>query len=258
LTVLPFTHTGYGAANTTAAAANGTAGVYSGATTYRRFPSPHTSKPSPVFGAVSEDGTGYFISVPAASSEIRVFQNLKGSGSVASPESEVPTEGQGVARGAQAWPIEIKPADSSGHPYTLQGKFNCGDCVIALNLEMQPLTRQQISLASRNGSYAGFDINRLTRVTLTLDSMGRFTGTDTTGCHLSGILTQVGSLNLFAASVTMAGAAACHGAMTGVAFFDPRDRTGQFSGATGSYLYLIGANGDFSHGFAMAVSYQRK
>ena len=245
-------------ANPDAAAmsSHGTAGIYAGATTYRRFPSPHTSKPSPVFGAVSDSGTGYFISASAASSEIRVFQNLKGSGRVASPESEVPTEGQGVARGAQAWPMDIKPADSSGHPDTLQATFNCGDCVIGLNLEKQPLTQQPVSLSSKAGAYQGADVNRLTKVNLSLDAMGRFTGTDANGCHLSGTLAQVGHLNLFGVSLTLSGASACHGAMTGVAFFDTQDRTGQVPAAKGTYLYLLGASPDFSHGFAMALSHQ--
>ena len=221
------------------------------------YPGPVSSKPSPLFGAVAADGTGYFISASAASSEIRVYQNLKGSGTVASPESDVPTEGQGVSRGAQAWPIEIKPGDSSGHAAALQGKFNCGDCVIELDLTMQPLTQQSVALSSKAGAYQGVDVNRASKVTLALDATGHFTGSDSHGCQLSGTLTRTGNLNLFDASVTFSGAATCHGSMPGVAFFDTQDRTGQLAGTSGPYLYLIGANGEFTHGFAMVVSLQK-
>ncbi|MDE2023028.1 MAG: hypothetical protein KGJ18_02345 [Gammaproteobacteria bacterium] len=258
IAMLLLAHTGYGNSNPAGAPPTRLSGIYSGTATYYRYPGPVASTPNRMIGAVRPDGNGYFISVPAASSDIRLFQNLRGSGQVISPERDVPTEGQGVARGAQNWQFEVKPADSSGNAYALQGTFNCGDCYIALNLQMQPLTHQHLSLDSRGGRYQGFDINRMTKVVITLDSEGHFTGTDAMGCRISGTLTQVGKLNLFDTRVTIAGSSVCHGAMTGVAFFDTRDRTGQFSGATGSYLYLLGANSDFSHGFAMAVSYRRK
>ncbi len=255
--VLLLVNTGYSNANAAGASSAGVSGVYAGESTFYGFPGPVASTPKPMIGAVRQDGNGYFIAVPAASSDIQLFQNLRGNGQVISSERDVPTEGQGVARGAQNWQFEVKPADSSGNAYALQGTFNCGDCYIALNLQMQPLTHQHLSLDSRGGRYQGFDINRLTKVAITLDSGGHLTGTDAMGCRISGTLNPVGKLNLFDTNVNIAGSSACHGAMTGVAFFDTRDRTGQFSGATGSYLYLLGANSNFSHGFAMAVSYQR-
>lgn len=253
--VLLLANAGYSNANAAGASSAGVSGVYAGESTFYRFPGPVASTPKPMIGAIRQDGNGYFISVPAASSDIQLFQNLKDNGQVTSPEHDVPTGERAVSRGAQNWQFEVKPAGSSGNAYALQGRFNCGDCYVALNLQMQPLTHQHLSLDSRSGRYQGFDVNRLTKVVITLDSKGDLTGTDAMGCHISGTLTQVGNLNLFDASVNITGASVCHGAMTGVAFFDTRDRTGQFSGATGSYLYLIGANGDFSHGFAMALSY---
>ncbi len=257
IAMLLLAHTGYSNSNSAWASSTRLSGIYSGTATYYRYPGPVASTPNRMIGAVRQDGNGYFISVPAASSDIQLFQNLKSNGQVTSPEYDVPTGERVVARGAQNWQFQVKPAGSSGNTYALHGTFNCGDCYIALNLQMQPLTHQHISLDSRSGRYQGFDVNRLTKVVITLDSKGDLTGTDAMGCHISGTLTPVGKLNLFDASVDIAGPPVCHGAMTGVAFFDTRDRTGQFSGATGSYLYLIGANSDFSHGFAMALSYQR-
>jgi len=251
-----------GAAHANPAAATavsaGTAGMYAGDTTYYRYPGPVAATPKRIFGAVGADGTGYFIAVAASSSDIQVFQKLHGKGQVSSPEREVLTEGRGVARGAQNWQIEIKPKGARGNAYALHGTFNCGDCYIALNLRMQALTHQHVTLSTRAGTYQGFDINRLSKAVITLDSAGRLTGSDALGCRFSGTLTQVGALNLFDARVQIAGASACHGSMTGVAFFDTRDWSAQFSGASGRYLYLIGASSDFSHGFAMALAYQRK
>ena len=257
IAMLLLANTGYGNSNPAEASSTRLSGIYSGSATYYRFPGPVSSTPNRMIGAVRQDGNGYFIAVPAASSDIHLFQNLKGNGRVTSPEHDVPTGGRAVSRGVQNWQFQVKPAGSSDNAYALQGRFNCGDCYIALNLQMQPLTHQQISLRSRSGRYQGFDVNRLTKVVITLDSKGDFTGTDAMGCHISGTLTRVGKLDLFDANVNIAGPSACRGAMTGVAFFDTQDRTGQFSGATGSYLYLIGANSDFSHGFAVALSYQR-
>ncbi len=258
IAVLLFANTGYSDADSAAVSSTGTSGIYSGESTFYRYPGPVQSTPKSMIGAVKEDGKGYFISVHAASSEIQLFQNLQGSNKVTSPGREVPTEGQAVSRGAQNWQFEIKPVDSSGNAYALHGTFNCGDCFISLNLSMLPLTHQKVSLTSRGGSYHGVDINRLTKVTATIDSGGRLMGTDSLGCRISGTLTQVGVLNLFDALISFTGTSACHGAMRGVAFFDSQDRTGQISAATGHYLYMIGTNTDFNHGFAMVLTYPRR
>jgi hypothetical protein len=234
------------------------AGIYAGTTRYYRFPGPVASRPEQLFGAVGLDGTGYFISVPGPGSDIRVFQNLKAIGAVMSPEREVPIAGRGVARGAQGWPLEIRHTGTSAGAFDIQGKFNCGDCYIALNLRMQRLTHRSMSLSYRAGTYRGFDVNRLTKATVTLDKAGHFAGTDVLGCRLSGTLNRVGSLNLFEVNLDFIGPSACHGAMRGIAFFDTRDRTGRFDGAAQPYLYLMGANSDFSHGFAMVLAYQRQ
>lgn len=258
LPVLLLAQTGYGQPNAAAAASTGLAGIYSGDTTYYRYPGPVAATPKRIFGAVGADGTGYFIAADAANSDIQVFQKLQGKGRVSSPEREVPTAEHGVARGAQNWQIEIKSKALRGNAYALAGTFNCGDCYIALRLRMKPLTHRPVMLNNRAGTYQGLDINRLTKAAISLDSAGHVTGTDALGCRLSGTLIQVGTLNLFDTRLHITGAPACHGAMTGLAFFDTRDRSGQFSGASGSYLYLMGANSDFTHGFAMALAYQRK
>ena len=245
-----------GNAHTAATPATPAAGIYAGTTTYYRFPGPVASSPNHLFGAVDEDGTGYFISVPGPSSDIRVLQNLRGIGSIMSTERDVPTAGRGVGRGAQDWPVKIRQTGSRGGTFRIQGKFNCGDCYIALHLHMQPLTHRRQWLNRRAGTYRGFDVNRMTKAAITLDKVGHLAGTDILGCRISGTLTREGSLNLFEAKLEFTGPSACRGAMRGIAFFDNRDRAGRFDGTTQVYLYLMGANRDFSHGFAMVLAYQ--
>lgn len=232
------------------------AGIYAGSTTTYRYPGPIVSTPRRLFGAVAKDSTGYFISVPAASSDVYVFRNLHGIGKFTSAEYEVPTEGRAVSRGPRNWKIEIRPAGAS--LYALHGKFNNISGYVALDLQMLSLTSSHVSLSVEAATYRGFDVNRDTRVEMTLDAQGRLSGTDTAGCRISGTLTRIENLDLFDAGVTFAGAPACHGTLAGVAFFATRDRTGRFSGAKGHYLYLIGANRNFRHGFAIALSRQGK
>lgn len=246
----------YGSPNNAGASAAGIAGIYSGSTTNYRYPGPAASMPRRLFGAVATDGKGYFVSVPAEISDIRLFRNLVGKGRITSPEYEVPTEGQAAAHGPQNWKIEIRPAGAG--LYVIRGKFNNVSGYLALDLRMQALTHRDVSLDGESGTFRGFDLNRRTKADITLAADGHLTGTDAAGCRISGTLTRVGNLDLFNAGVTFAGPPACHGAMTGAAFFDTRDRSGRFSGAAGSYLYLIGANGDISHGFAMVLSRQGK
>lgn len=245
----------YASPNAAGATAVGVAGIYAGSTTNYRYPGPTASTSRPLFGAVATDGDGYFVSVRAAS-DIRLFRDLRGKGRITSPEYEVPAEGVAVARGPQNWKIEIEPV--SGGMYALHGKFNNVSGYVALDLKMQPLTYRDVSLDKKGGVYRGIDINRHTKAVITLAADGQLTGSDAAGCNISGTLNRVENLGLFTADVTFAGAPVCHGAMRGVAFFDTRDRSGELSGAAGSYLYLIGTNGDFSHGFAMALSRQGK
>lgn len=245
----------YGSSNATSTSAAGIAGIYFGSTTSYRYPGPTASTPRRLFGAVASDGTGYFVSVPTADGSIRLFRNLRAKGRITSAEYEVTTEGQAAARGPQNWKIEIQPA--GGGLYDIHGKFNNVSGYVGFDLQMQPLTHREVSLDDESGTYRGIDSNRETKGVITLAADGRITGTDG-GCRISGTLTQVGSLDLFDARVMFSGPPACHEAMTGIAFFDTRDLSGRFSKAQGSYLYLIGTNGDFSHGFAMALSRQRK
>lgn len=251
-------HTGYAQPNAAAVPMANTAGVYAGTSTFYLFPGPKASKPNHVFGAVSQEGTGYFLAVPGGGSQIQVVQKLTGTGRVFAQESEIPTEGNKVGRGAQRWQFVITPADSHGGSYQLQAKINCGDCYTAYDLRTLPLTQKRITLGKHAGVYHGVDVNRESKVTLTLDAMGRLSGTDEHGCHLSGTLAQTGARNLFDVSMTFSGGEHCHGAMTGVAFFDRTDRTGQVSKAKGSYLYLLGADKELTHGFAMVLAQRSK
>lgn len=252
--VLLVSNAGYTQPNATPTPAANTAGIYAGTSTFYLFPGPKASKPNHIFGAVSREGTGYFISVPGTSVQIQVVQKLMGTGRVFAQESEIPTEGNKVGRGAQRWQFTVTPADTGGHTYDLQAKINCGDCYTAYDLRTSPLTHMRITLGKRAGTYHGVDVNRGSKVNLTLDSNGALTGTDDHGCHLSGALTQTGTRNLFDVSMTFSGGESCHGAMTGVAFFDRKDRTWQVSKAKASYLYLLGASSDLTHGFAMVLS----
>lgn len=245
---------GYAQPDATATPAANTAGVYAGTSTFYLFPGPKASKPNHMIGAVSTAGTGYFISVPGASGQIQVVQKLMGTGRVFAQESEIPTEGNKVGRGAQRWQFVVTPADPHGDSYQLQAKINCGDCYTAYDLRTVPLTHERITLGKRAGAYHGVDVNRQSKVNLTLDSKAALTGTDDRGCHLSGTLTQADTRNLFDVSMTFAGGAACHGAMTGVAFFERHDQTGQLSSVAGSYLYLLGADSELTHGFAMVLA----
>jgi hypothetical protein len=249
---------GYAQPDAAATSAANTAGIYAGTSTFYLFPGPKASKPKHIFGAVSTDGTGYFISVPGTGVQIQVVQKLMGTGRIFAQESEIPTEGNKVGRGAQRWQFAVTPADSHGDSYQLQAKINCGDCYTAYDLRTLPLTHRRITLGKRAGAYHGVDINRESKVNLMLDAKGAFTGTDDRGCQLSGTLTQAGARNLFEVSMTFAGGAACHGAMSGVAFFERHDQTGQLSSAAGSYLYLLGGDSELTHGFAMVLALRSK
>lgn len=254
-TVLVFAGAGCWSRQAAAAPPSGTAGIYSGSITYYRYPGPVASTPGRLFGAVGKDGTGYFISVSPVRGEIQVFRHLAGSGEITSPQYEVPTEGQAVARGVQKWKFEIRPGAVGGSSHRLLGKFNRVDGYAALELRELSLTDGPISPPRLSGAYEGFDINRGTKVDITLHPDGGLSGTDAFGCRFSGRLTRVASLGVFDARLTFAGSAACRTLAMGVAFFDTRDRTGRFSGA-GSYLYLIGADRSFSRGVAMVLRHR--
>jgi|GEM_PF-2875244 len=234
--------------------ASGTAGIYAGTTRHHQFPGPKVSKPQHLFGGIASDGNGYFIAVPAASSEIRVFRQLDATGAISSPEYEVPTAGNAPARGPRSWKMHLEAQHAGRGDYSLHGKFNSVDGYLALHLRRLPSTRRATPLAERSGPYRGVDVNRGTRARITLDAKGRFHGTDADGCRLSGALTRTGQMNLFAARVTLSGGAACQGEMQGVAFFAGGDRTGRLPRAKPPFLYLIASDGDFSHGMAMELS----
>lgn len=251
-----FAGTAYGCQAAAAGSSGRIAGIYSGAITYYRFPGPVASKPKRLFGAIGKDGLGYFISTAPLSSEIQVFRHLAGSGAIISPEYEVPTEGQTVGRGVQKWKIEIRLGRGSGRSSRLLGKFNRVDGYAALELREVRLTGQHMPLTSRSGAYSGFDGNRHRTVNITLKPDGRFSGTNASGCGMSGRLTRLGERGLFNVRMMSSGPSACRTVVMGVAFFDTRDRTGRFSGA-GSYLYLIGTNQDLSHGIAMVLMRRR-
>ncbi len=231
---------------------SGTAGIYSGSIAYYRFPGPVVSAPVRLLGAIGQEGVGYFIPVSPATGAVQVFRNLAGSGEITSFQYEVRPEGQRAARGAQKWEIRIRRGGGSGNSRRLLGKFNRVDGYAALQLRELPRTDRYISFASRGGVYRGIDLNRRTMASVTVHSDGKISGTNAEGCRISGSLTRVGGLDLFDVRMTLAGAPECRTGITGVAFFDIRDRSGRFSGA-GSYLYLIGASGDFSHGVAMVL-----
>lgn len=229
----------------------GTAGAYSGTISSYIAPQP-PGAPSPIFGVVGKDGTGYFLAVPTAGSYLTTFQGLTSSGTLTSPEYDVPTEGLPVPRGAQNWQFTITATNASATTYELQGRFMGVDAGMNVDLKTLPITLQGTAPAQA-GTYQGPDVNRLTNVVMTLDATGILSGSDGLGCQISGALTEEGNLNLYDVNLNITGSSSCHGALSGTGFFDTKDWTGQFSGATGIYLYLLGSNGDFSHGFAMAL-----
>ncbi len=234
---------------------NGLTGIYSGKSTYYRFPGPTASRGHQMIGAVGTNGNGYFLSIPATSS-LQVFQDLRHDGEITSAEHDVPTDARGVTRGARMWRFTARSAGSSGRPYELHGKFQSVDGYSTVRLRMLPLTHMSVVLNQRTGRYGGYNISRDTRVEITLSPGGKFTGTYAKGCRISGILTQVGHLNLFDTDMTLGGRVGCDGAMRGIAFFDTTDQTNRSSRTKGDYLYLIGANRNFSHGLAMVLSYR--
>lgn len=256
-TTLVLASTGCWSGRAAAAPSSGAAGIYSGSITYYRFPGPVASRPKRLFGAVGKEGSGYFISVSPASGEVRVFRDLAGTGEITSPQYEVPIAGQAVARGVRKWKIEIRSGAGGAHAHRLLGKFNRVDGYAALKLkELAPMDRD-MPLPSRSGAYEGFDINGDTKVDIILYSDGRLGGTDASGCRISGRVTRVANRGVSAIRLRFAGPRTCRMAATGVAFFASRDRTGGFSGK-GAYLYLIGANREFSRGFAMVLKHRSR
>lgn len=225
-------------------------GAYAGTLTDYMAPS-FTSGPFIMFGGVNHDGTGYFLPVNTASSGIIAIQGLAGTGDVTGTEYDVPAEGQPVPHGAQTWHFTVTATDSASTTHELKGGFTGVDA--GTNVDVTTLPWLGGSPSSRAGTYQGPDVNRLTNVTMALDTQGNISGNDGLGCHVSGTLTEEGNLRFYDVSLIITGSSSCHGALSGVGFFDYGDLTGRFSGAAGPYLYLLGASGDFSHGFAMEL-----
>lgn len=225
-------------------------GIYSGAAV---ISAGGNAQASIAVGAVAQDGNGYFIAVDSSGdTQLLAYDDLAGIGKVTSSQHEVPAEGSSISRGPETWQFKIKAVDASQTTFGLQGTFT-GNGGNSLTVATASNTHAK---GLHAGNYQGQDVNRLTAVTATLGADGKLSGLDGLGCHLAGTLTQEGSLNLFDVSVAITGPASCHGTLTGLAFFDTQDWTGQFSGAHGTFLYLLGANSDFSHGFAMALRLQ--
>lgn len=227
----------------------GVAGSYSGTITTQIWPQP-PGNPIQMFGVVAKNGTGYFLTVPTAEDDVAIFTGLSGIGKVTSLEYDVPTEGQPILPSIPKWQFTI--TNISAATYRAQGEFMGVDTSQIVNLESFSSALQG-DASVHTGTYQGPDVNRLTDVVVTLNATGELTGNDGLGCNISGTLSEEGNLDLYDVNLNIAGTSSCHGALSGAGFFDTKDWTGQFSGATGTYLYLLGSNGDFSHGFAMEL-----
>ncbi|MGH8280428.1 MAG: hypothetical protein ACRETQ_12835 [Gammaproteobacteria bacterium] len=106
-----------------------------------------------------------------------------------------------------------------------------------------------ITLAGLEGQWDGYYLAKTpAAVTLGFQGNGIFSGSDANGCTVSGSLVQQApQFNLFYVNYTATGRG-CPGVMNGLAYLGSSDTSGNFSGASGTYLYmgLFGLNVAYS------------
>jgi hypothetical protein len=225
-------------------------------------------------GGVGPGGKGYFFSSGTHSSNVMVFSSISDPGQVSSSMTDFPSADVGGTPSNANWNVTITEDPSmmemmdmmgmmmmmgmgSNLPFAdIAGNGVDGTNPSNMNVAYQTFSDSGLSLASIAGSYQGSDITRVTGASISVSSSGAISGTDGLGCTISGSLTQESGKDLFQVNMSIAGSAACAGSMTGVAFVTADDLSGVFSGAAGSYLYLISANNGMTDASTLEVKLQ--
>ena len=205
-------------------------------------------------GAVGPGGHAYFFSSGVSTSNVLVYSSISGTGQVTSNMTDIPSSNVGGSPTSSSWQVSIVENSSSNNyggyggygpmspPFAITGTGMIGAAAENFSISYQTFSDTSSTIASLAGSYQGSDITRVTAATLTVSSAGALTGTDGLGCALSGTLTQDPDKDVFVVSMNITGSGACPGAMSGEAFVTNNDISGVFSGAAGTYLYIVSAN----------------
>lgn len=96
-----------------------------------------------------------------------------------------------------------------------------------------------VTLPGLQGQWDGYYVAKTsTAVDLAFQDNGLFSGTDANGCKVSGsVVQQAPQFNLFYVNYTATGSG-CPGVMNGLGYLSSTDTSGNFSQASGTYLYL--------------------
>lgn len=208
-----------------------------------------------VNGAISAGGFGYF-----ADSQGKVFmlQSVPNTASFTSVLIGTAPPGGTLAGGNNTVTFQVKGTFSSTATTTsMQATLTSFDPSTGLatnisgkfTLNTSTPFKGTVSLSAMQGQWDGYYLAKTpAAVSLAFQANGVFSGHDANGCTVSGSLVQQSpQTNLFYVNYTATGSG-CPGVMNGLGYLSSSDASGNFSNASGTYLYmgLFGLNVAYS------------
>lgn len=204
------------------------------------------SNPEPAdatMGALSADGGGYFAN---STGNVYVLYDLSEASPFSASLTVIAPPGQVSSTGQKIMGFSVTGTYlplSTGNGINMLGNFNeddgAGTASGSFNLTSANPYDGTSTLGGLEGEWSGYYIGEAgTSISLNFGSGGTFAGNDGYGCLVNGSMVQdVPDVNLYDVTFTSSGVN-CFGSLSGLAYESSNDVTGEFGGATGTYLYV--------------------